>query len=425
MDISKVYYIKSLYIGRNVLVTHPLLIPHVSSEIGNLKAVILHRPGKELERLTPQNLSELLFDDIPWVRKIQEEHDKFAKVLRDNGITVLYIKDLLKDVLKDENIKEQFIVDLLKINGITSLESKNYLKDYLMDMSYDDIAEIAISGLEKGDIDNVMPMGLAEFIYEDHYFYIKPVPNMYFTRDPGAMIDGGLMISSMKTAARKPETLILKYIYKNNDIFKKNNIPCWYDNTYFHSLEGGDVLILSDKVIAIGCGERTTPQAIEQLARNLFEGGSTVEHILVVQIPINRSYMHLDTVFTMVDKERFVFYPGIKRDLRVFSMIKEDKGFSIKKEKDLQDALKLALNLSNIEIIPTGGLNAITSAREQWSDSTNTLAIAPGKVITYSRNESSNKIMEKEGIEVIGIEGSELSRGRGGPRCMSMPLIRD
>ncbi|ORX23723.1 arginine deiminase [Thermoanaerobacterium sp. PSU-2] len=404
--------------------THPLLVPHVSSEIGTLKAVVLHRPGKELERLTPQNLTELLFDDIPWVRKIQEEHDEFAKVLKDNGITVLYVKDLLQDVLKDDAIKEQFIIDLLKINGITNTETENYLKDYLMDLSYSDIAEIAISGLEKGDIDNVIPKGLAEFIYEEHYFYIKPVPNMYFTRDPGAMIDGGFMISSMKSAARKPETLIMKYIYKNHDIFKKNGIPCWYDNTYFHSLEGGDVLILSDRVIAVGCGERTTPQAIERLARNLFEGNSTVEHILVVQIPINRSYMHLDTVFTMVDKERFVFYPGIKKDLRVFSIIKDDKGFSIQKEKDLQDALKSALNLRNIEIIPTGGFNAITSAREQWNDSTNTLAIAPGKVITYSRNESSNKIMRKEGIEVIEIEGSELSRGRGGPRCMSMPLLR-
>ncbi|SNX53857.1 arginine deiminase [Thermoanaerobacterium sp. RBIITD] len=406
--------------------TQPLLIPHVSSEIGNLNAVILHRPGKELERLTPQNLTELLFDDIPWVKKIQEEHDKFAKVLRDNGITVLYIKDLLKDVLRSENIKGQFINDLLMINGITSYEIKNYLKDLLLNMPSDNVAEIAISGLEKGDINcNNMPIGLAEYIYEDHYFYIKPVPNMYFTRDPGTMIDGGLMISSMKTAARKPETLILKYIYQNHDLFKKNNIPCWYDNTYFHSLEGGDVLILSDKVIAVGCGERTTPQAIEQLAHNLFVGGSTVERIIIVQIPVNRSYMHLDTVFTMVDKERFVFYPGIKKDLRVFSIIKEEKGFSIKKEKDLMCALKTSLNLNNIEIIPTGGLNAITSAREQWSDSTNTLAIAPGVVVTYSRNEASNKIMEKEGIKVIEIEGSELSRGRGGPRCMSMPIVRD
>lgn len=403
-----------------------LLVPHVASEINKLKAVILHRPGKELERLTPQNLTELLFDDIPWVKKIQEEHDEFAKVLKDNDIEVLYIENLLEEILEDENVKNSFIEDLLKINGITSHRINSYLTDFIKDKTPHEIVDIAIGGLACSDVKlKKSMMGLAEYIYEDHYFYIKPVPNMYFTRDPGAMIDGGLMISSMKTAARRPETLILKYVYKNHKLFKANNIPYWYDNTYTHSIEGGDVLILSDKVIAVGCSERTTPQAIEQLAHNLFEGGSTVEKILVVQIPVNRSYMHLDTVFTMVDKERFVFYPGIKNDLKVFSIIKEDKRFSINKEKDLTCALKSALGLYNADIIPTGGLNAITSAREQWSDSTNTLAIAPGVVITYTRNEASNRIMEKEGIKVIGIEGSELSRGRGGPRCMSMPILRD
>lgn len=401
------------------------IYPHVSSEIGSLKTVILHRPGRELERLTPQNLTELLFDDIPWVKKIQEEHDEFAKVLVDNNINVLYIENLLKEILEDKNVEVQFIDELLNINGVTEKKIRDYLRSYLIDLPFSTVADIAISGLERDDInDNNIPKSLAEYIYNEHYFYIKPVPNMYFTRDPGAMIDGGLMISSMKTAARKPETLILKYIYKYHPIFYRNNIPCWYDNTYVHSLEGGDVLILSDSVIAIGCSERTTPQAIEQLAHNLYNGNSTVNHILVVKIPVNRSYMHLDTVFTMVDKESFVFYPGIKNELKVFSLIKEDNGFSIMEEKDLLCALKNALNLNSVDIIPTGGQNAITSAREQWSDSTNTLAIKPGVVITYSRNEASNKIMEKEGIKVIGIDGSELSRGRGGPRCMSMPLVR-
>lgn len=400
--------------------------PRVNSEINKLKATILHRPGRELERLTPQNLSELLFDDIPWVRKIQEEHDSFAKVLQQNEIQVLYLQNLLEEILKEEEVKEKFIEELLQVNGVTSPKINNYLKVFLKEKSSNEIAEIAIAGLDINEIKiKKSMMGLAEYIYQDNYFYIKPLPNLYFTRDPGAMIDGGLMISSMKTAARKPETLILKYIYKYHEIFRKNDLPLWYDDSYLHSIEGGDVLVLSEKVIAVGCSERTTPQAIEQLAHNLFEKGSSIEKILIVQIPINRSYMHLDTVFTMVDSNRFVFYPGIKNELRVFSIIKEEKGFSIYQEKDLQTSLKNALNLYTIDIIPTGGLNAITSAREQWNDSTNTLAIAPGVIVTYSRNEISNKIMEKEGIKVIPIEGSELSRGRGGPRCMTMPLSRD
>lgn len=400
--------------------------PRVNSEINKLKMAILHRPGKELERLTPQNLSELLFDDIPWVRRIQEEHDNFVKVLQQNRVEVLYLQNLLEEILKEENVKEKFIDELLQVNGVTSPKINNYLKEFLKEKFSNEVAEIAIGGLTLNEIKiKKSMMGLAEYIYQDNYFYIKPLPNLYFTRDPGAMIDGGLMISSMKTAARKPETLILKYIYKYHEIFRKNNIHWWYDDSYPHSIEGGDVLVLSEKVIAVGCSERTTPQAIEQLAHNLFEKGSSVERILVVQIPINRSYMHLDTVFTMVDTNRFVFYPGIKNELRVFSIIKEEKGFSIHQEKDLQTALKSALNLYTIDIIPTGGLNAITSAREQWNDSTNTLAIAPGVIVTYSRNEISNKIMEKEGIKVIPIEGSELSRGRGGPRCMTMPLLRE
>ncbi|HHW56310.1 MAG TPA: arginine deiminase [Clostridia bacterium] len=401
-------------------------IPRINSEINKLKIAILHRPGEELEKLTPQNLTELLFDDIPWVRKIQEEHDNFAKVLQQNGVEVLYLQNLLEEILKEENVKEKFIEELLQVNGVTSPKIINYLKEFLREKSSKEVAEIAIAGLSLNEAKiKKSIMGLAEYIYQDNYFYIKPLPNLYFTRDPGAMIDSGLMISSMKPAARKPETLILKYVYQHHEIFRQNYIPLWYDDNYPHSIEGGDILVLSEKVIAVGCSERTTPQAVEQLAHNLFERGSSVGRILVVQIPIKRSYMHLDTVFTMVDTNRFVFYPGIKNELKVFSIIKEEKGFSIRQEKDLQTALKSALNLYTIDIIPTGGLNAIASAREQWNDSTNTLAIAPGVIVTYSRNEISNKIMEKEGIKVIPIEGSELSRGRGGPRCMTMPLLRE
>ncbi|WP_031314129.1 arginine deiminase [Caldanaerobacter subterraneus] len=402
------------------------IVPRITSEINPLKAVILHRPGRELERLTPQNLSELLFDDIPWVRKIQEEHDEFVKVLKENGVEVLYIERLLSEILQDEEVKEEFIEDILQLNGITSPKILDFLFGLLREKPVDELVEISISGLSlyEAKVKRSL-MGLAEHIYEEDYYYIKPLPNLYFTRDPAAVIDRGLMISSMKAAARKPETLIFKYLYNYHPLFKDNEVPLFYDNTYPHSIEGGDILVLNEKVIAVGCSERTSPQAIEQLAHNLFEKGSSVEKILVVQIPAKRSYMHLDTVFTMVDTNRFVFYPGIKNELKIFSLIKEEKGFSIHREKDLQTALKNALNLYTIDIIPTGGLNAITSAREQWNDSTNTLAIAPGIIVTYSRNEISNKILEKEGIKVIPIEGSELSRGRGGPRCMTMPLMRD
>lgn len=400
---------------------------NITSEIGKLRAVLLHKPGKELERLTPEYLRELLFDDIPWLKKMREEHDEFADVLRNRGAKVYYIEELLSEVLADKNIKKSFIDDLLKQCKIHNPELYEIIFDYIDSKTPEEVAEIAISGLNKKDVpDNDRELNLVDYINADYPLYINPLPNLYFMRDPAAVMGNGISINSMKTDARRREPMLIKYIYEHNPLFKKELSPLWYDYGISHSMEGGDMLMLSKEVVAIGCSERTSPQGIEILTRNLFKGMRDLREVLVVRIPAIRAFMHLDTVFTMVDYDKFTIYPGISDKVDVFRLVrKKNNGISVIYEEDLVDTLRKTMKIPTIRLIESGGGDPITAAREQWNDSTNTLAIAPGVVITYSRNEASNEVLRKNGIEVVEIDGSELVRGRGGPRCMSMPLSRE
>lgn len=400
---------------------------NITSEIGKLRAVLLHKPGKELERLTPEYLRELLFDDIPWLKKMREEHDEFADVLRNRGAKVYYIEELLSEVLADKNIKKSFIDDLLKQCKIHNPELYEIIFDYIDSKTPEEVAEIAISGLNKKDVpDNDRELSLVDYINADYPLYINPLPNLYFMRDPAAVMGNGISINSMKTDARRREPMLIKYIYEHNPLFKKELSPLWYDYGISHSMEGGDMLMLSKEVVAIGCSERTSPQGIEILTRNLFKGMRDLREVLVVRIPAIRAFMHLDTVFTMVDYDKFTIYPGISDKVDVFRLVrKKNNGISVIYEEDLVDTLRKTMKIPTIRLIESGGGDPITAAREQWNDSTNTLAIAPGVVITYSRNEASNEVLRKNGIEVVEIDGSELVRGRGGPRCMSMPLSRE
>ncbi len=398
---------------------------HVTSEIGKLEAVMLHRPGRELERLTPAYLEELLFDDIPWLYQMQREHDAFAKTMEDRGTKVYYYEKLLEEVLEEQQVAEKFIDELIEIAGEDNDRINEEIRRYLREKTAAELVEIAISGLLKSELGAPKEKtSLGDYIQRDYPFYINPIPNLYFTRDPGAVIGDGLSISKMNTPARDRETMFLQYVYEHHPLINKEDTPLWYDYKEKSSIEGGDVLVLSDEVVAIGISERTSARAVEIIAQRLFEK-APIKKVLAIQIPFTRAYMHLDTVFTMVDRDKFTIYPGIEEAVKAYEITPGKAGLSIKEKPSLQQALQDALHLPAVKLIQSGGGDPITAAREQWNDSTNTLAIAPGVVITYNRNEASNKTLRKHGIEVVEIEGSELVRGRGGPRCMSMPLVRE
>lgn len=397
---------------------------NVTSEIGKLKKVMLHRPGQEVENLVPEYLEKLLFDDIPYLKVAQEEHDKFAEVLRENGAEVYYLEELVSEVLEDNNIKLEFLGEFLTESGITSPSLKETLMEYLLEMPTKQMVDKIIAGIRKDEVKIKEPTSLVELI-DDYPFYIDPMPNLYFTRDPGAVIGNGITLNKMRREARRRETLFLKYIIKYHKLFQ--GIPLWYDRSMPYAIEGGDELVLSDKVVAIGCSERTSAEAIEIVARNLFNSNTSFEKVLVFEIPKRRAFMHLDTVFTMVDYDKFTIHAGIQGPLSVYEITRgANNTLKFKHHTSpLDKILAEALNLSSVELIPCGGGDFIIGGREQWNDGSNTLAIAPGVVVTYERNYVTNEILVKRGIKVITIPSSELSRGRGGPRCMSMPLERE
>lgn len=399
---------------------------NVTSEIGKLKAVLLHKPGTELEKLTPDYLSQLLFDDIPWLKKMRVEHDEFAEILRQRGTQVYYVDELLTEVLQNKETKASFVKELLSTCVENTKELNHTLYEHILEMPAKNVAEISISGLSKKDLPEMnRELSLSEYVHSDYPLFINPIPNLYFMRDPAAVMGQGISINSMYTDARRREPMIIKYIYEHNPLFKKEHSQIWYDYSIPHSMEGGDMLVLSKEVVAIGCSQRTSANGIEHLAKKLFASQSGIKEVLAVQIPPLRAFMHLDTVFTMIDYDKFTIYPGIQDKVRVFKLTPSKNGIKVSMENDLVESLKKSLRLPAIDLIQSGGGDPITAAREQWNDSTNTLAIAPGVVVTYGRNEASNEVLRQHGLEVLEIEGSELVRGRGGPRCMSMPLVRE
>jgi arginine deiminase len=401
----------------------------INSEIGELQAVMLHRPGAELERLTPHYLGELLFEDIPWVEKIREEHDAFAETLRREGVTVYYHEELLTQVLQDVEIRRSLVDEVLAGCRIGDRALRGEIRAYLLEQEPRQLVETLMVGLSKQE-ERKHDIGrrgggerLSDYIREDYPFFVNPLPNLYFTRDPATVIGGALSINSMNAAARARETLFLSYIHAYHPLFGEGEAPLLYQPGDLDSIEGGDILVLSDDAVMIGCSERTSTEAIERLARRLFDRG--YREVLVAHIPFVREYMHLDTVCTMVDRDAFAIFPGVSHHIRMYRITpREGGGLTITPRETIGKALKEALQLHSVRMIETGGGDEMTAAREQWNDSTNTLAIAPGKVITYDRNVHSNRVLRDNGIEVVEIEGSELVRGRGGPRCMSMPLSR-
>lgn len=393
---------------------------NVYSEIGKLKTVMLHRPGAEIENLIPEYLERLLFDDIPYLKVARQEHDMFAEALRKNGVEVLYLEKLVAEALKEKSVKDKFLTEVLGECNIKEVKNMEYLKDFLNDMPTKAMVDKVMAGIRRGEI-NIKEEA-------NHYpFIMDPMPNLYFTRDPFACMGRGVSLNKMRTVTRRRETIFGKYIFEHHPHYKDSNIPKWYDRTYDFAVEGGDQLILSKDVLAVGYSERTDKEAVFKLAENIFKSGESFKTVLIFDIPKTRAFMHLDTVFTMIDHDMFTVHPGIEGELKVIALTyDEHKGEVVAKEEQgtLEKILSEHLNI-DAKLIRCGGGDKIIAAREQWNDGSNTLAISPGKVITYERNYVTNEILDKHNISVIDIPSSELSRGRGGPRCMSMPFERE
>ena len=399
---------------------------HNYSEIGKLNKVLLHRIGPEVENLVPGNFERFLFDDIPYLEIAQQEHDAFAKILKDNGVEVVYYIDETAKALANPQIKEQFIKELINESNVFSQDGRDAIFAYLNGMDVKEMIGKIISGVTKEEVPEFKSESFAAFISISYPFYMDPMPNLYFTRDPGACIGDGINIHHMHTEARRRESILLKYIYKYNRDFADESDQLWYDYDMEYSIEGGDVLVLNKETVAIGLSERTTASAIERFANNLLNGGQ-FKKVIVLEIPKKRAFMHLDTVFTMVDYDKFTIHPEIEDPLRVFEMTPNGKGevkFSSMADT-LPNILKNILGLPAVQLLRCGGDDPMAAQREQWNDGSNTLAIAPGKVITYERNHVTNDLLDKAGITVLTMPSSELSRGRGGPRCMSCPVNRE
>lgn len=403
----------------------------VRSEIGALRSVLLKRPGKEVENLTPATMQGLLFDDIPYLPIIQEEHDAFAKVLRDNGSEVLYLENLVTEALKDGNAKEEFIRNILKESGIHVVELAQELSHYLLSMPTENMVDKIMAGVRNDEIEvNSSALAWLADHQNQSLFLMEPMPNLYYTRDPANILDGGISVNNMLFRARKRESLFMSTILNHHPYFKDGDFEVFRDRQTSTSIEGGDVLVLSEEVLAIGVSQRTSGQAIEELAKTLFNEETTFNKVLAIEIPHVRAMMHLDTVFTMVDRDKFTIHPGIqglngKMSVFILEPGQNKNELRVSRHSDLKTVLKNALKLDDLALIPCGGGDPVAAPREQWNDGSNTLAIEPGVVVTYNRNHVSNKLLREYGVKVIEVPSSELSRGRGGPRCMSMPLVRE
>ncbi|MDF2985286.1 MAG: arginine deiminase [Eubacterium sp.] len=397
----------------------------VYSEIGKLKSVLIHRPGIEVENIVPDHLRRLLFDEIVYMDQAQREHDQFAQILTDEGVEVVYITDLMSDILQDSKVREEFLMEFMTEGKVVTQGLQESVKEFFSTLTPSGFIDKCISGVRHEDLKHIKAKTLGDMIRNAYPFYLDPIPNMYFQRDPFASIGSGISLNVMANETRNRETIFAKYIFNYHPRFK--NVPRWYNRDKTYPIEGGDILVLSSKVIAIGISDRTSAIAIERVAQNLLNSEESFETVLAFDIPKRRAYMHLDTVFTMVDYDQFTIYPGIEAPLDVYSISRAEKNqLGIKCEhRDLSEILKEHLKLPAVNLIRCGDGDSIAASREQWSDGSNTLALSPGRVVCYNRNRVTNKALRRNNIEVLEFDSYELSRGRGGPRCMSMPLIRN
>lgn len=404
---------------------------HVTSEIGQLKKVLLHRPGKELEHLVPDELSRLLFDDIPYLKVAQQEHDFFANILRQNGTEVLYLEDLMAETLRQsDELRARFIAEFIQEGGPVAQRYRRELTDLLMGIGDErELVLKTMAGVSIGELANgIKNSPLTVMTRNKDHFVLDPIPNLYYQRDPFASIGSGASVHSMYSVTRRRETLYGDYILRHHKDFA-SQVPFYYHREDPFSLEGGDILNLSGEVLAVGISQRTMPEGVELLANNIFSDESAkIKRILAVEIPSVRAFMHLDTVFTQVDYDKFTVFPGILDGLRIYEISRGDKAGAlevVERENDFAGALRDNMKLDKVTLIHCGGKDRAASEREQWNDGANTLCVEPGKIVVYDRNYVTNAILRDHGLNVLEMPSSELSRGRGGPRCMSMPIWRE